>query len=190
MWIKNKKNILLIGSVILAISAITVYSTIFNKYVFGPNFTKYLQQATGKTMMVQKELKVTYDEKNFVITLSTPVDQKNELYANCFEEKLGGLFYKPTYGARQGEGKSLYGMMMNFTRDDGSDNNFIVVYGCNKDFKASSYEVKKVNSNEMIKEDISGQNYFLHSYQDIVYTLVTFKDSNDVDITDYFIYGI
>jgi len=65
-----------------------------------------------------------------------------------------------------------------------------VVYGHNKDFKASSYEVKKVNSNEILKEDISGQNYFLQTYQDIVFSLVTFKDSNNVDITDYFINGI
>ena len=180
----------MIGLVISAICIATLYLSIVNKYVFCQSFPKYLQKTTGKMIIVQKELKVTYDKKNFIITLSTPVDQKNELYANCFEEKLGGLFYKPTYGAMQGGSKSLYGMIKNFTRDDGSDNNFIVVYGYNKDFKAGSYEVKKLNSNEMIKEDISNQNYFLHTYQDIAYAFVTFKDSNDLDITNYFINGI
>lgn len=190
MWINNKEKIFLIGLILgLVIFAISIAVLhVSNQYVFGQDFSGYLQKTTGKTMIVQKEMKVTYDEKNFVITLCTPVDQKNELYADCFEEKLRGLFYKPTYGAMQGKSKSLYGMIENFTRD-GYHNNFIVVYGYNKDLKASSYEVKKVNSNEMIKEDISNQNYFLHTYQNIVYTLVTFKDSNDVDITGYFING-
>ncbi|KUO74279.1 MAG: hypothetical protein APF81_13715 [Desulfosporosinus sp. BRH_c37] len=189
MGIKNKKNIFIVGFVIIAIGALTVYSVTSNKYIFGQNFTKYLKQATGKTIMVQKELKVTYYEKNFVVILSTRVDQKNELYANCFEEKLGGLFYKPAYGAMQGESRSLYGMMINFIKDDGSDSNFKVVYGYNKDFKAISYEVKKAN-NEIIKEDISDQDYFLKTYQDIVYPAVTFENINNEDITNFFIYGI
>jgi hypothetical protein len=133
-------------------------------------------------------LTVTYDQKNFIVTLSTPVGQKNELYANCFKEKFGGLVYKPTYGAMQGESNSLYGMIVNYT-EDGSDNKFFVVYGYNKDLKAGSYELKKVKSNEFVMEDISQQEYFLKTYKDIVYPSVSFKDRDNNDISNFFITG-
>jgi len=179
--------ILLFGLVIIAIVTLIQYS---DKYVFDQNNIKYLQQLVGKELAVQKELKVTYDKKNFVIILCTPVmGPKIETHVQVFEEKMGGLFYKPTYESSKSKSRSLHGMMINFTRPS-SSNNFIVVYGYNKDFKANSYEVKKVNSDEIIKEDISDQEYFLQTYQDIVYPKVIFKDKDNKDISEYFINGV
>jgi hypothetical protein len=178
---------LFFGLVIIAIVILFQYS---DKYVFEQNYIKYLQQLVGKELVVQKELKVTYDEKNFLIILCSPVmGPKNETHVQVFEEKMGGLFYKPTYGSSKGKSRSLHGMMINFTRPSLS-NNFRVVYGYNKDFQAYSYEVKKVNSDEIIKEDISDQEYFLQTYQDIVYPKVIFKDKDNKDISEYFINGM
>jgi hypothetical protein len=73
--------------------------------------------------------------------------------------------------------------------EDGSDKNFDVVYGYNKDFKASSYEVKQVEDNEFLAKDISRQEYFLETYQGIVYAYVRFKDKDNTDISDLFING-
>lgn len=184
----KKKSMLIITLIAISFGVVSVYSSIASKYIFSQNFSKYLQQVSGEPMTIRNMLKVTYDKKNFIVTLSTPVDQKNELYANCFEEKIGGLLDEPTYGAMQGESKSLYGMIVNYTKD-GSDNRFYVLYGYNKDFKAASYEVKQIKNNEFIKEDISQQEYFLQTYKDIVYPSVSFKDQNNNDISNFFITG-
>jgi hypothetical protein len=185
---KSKKSMLIMALIAIVIGVVSSYLTISDKYVFSHNFNKYLQQVSGKPMSIRNELKVTYDNKNFIVLLSTPVDQRCELYATCFEDKFGGLLYKPTYGAMQGESKSLYGMIVNFTQD-GSDNRFYVVYGYNKDFKAGSYEVKQVKSNAFVKEDISQQEYFLQTFKDIVYAYVIFKDLDNNDISNLFITG-
>jgi hypothetical protein len=184
---KTKRHVILITAIVIGVLLFSV-SIIDSKYVLGKNFTDYLQKISGQPMNIRKELKVTYNNNNYVITLGTPVDKEDELYANTFEGKLAGLIYKPTYGALQGKSKSLYGMLQVYI-EDGSDKNFNVIYGYNKDFKAGSYEVQKFRTNQFVKEDISHQEYFLQTYQDIVYPLVAFKDQDDTDISNFFING-
>jgi len=157
-----------------------------NKIVFRSNFLKYVKKTSDQTMVLKKEIKVTYFKKNYVIILSTPEGKNEELYANCFEEKIGGLYYVPSYSASQGKCKSLYGAICNFM-NNGTDDKFIVVYGYNKDYMASSYSVESTLNQKPQAKDISKEEYFLDTYEDIVYGKVFFQDKNDKDITPLFI---
>ena len=181
-----KRKFFIAGFVIIVVVGIIGYSATLNHYIIGDNFVKYLQKSVGKQLVLQKELKATYDNKNFNVILCTPVGGPgSEIYVQVYKEKMNGLYYKPTYGARKGGSRSIYGMIMNYI-EDGSNNNFEVVYGYNEDFKADRYEVKKVNSEGVIVEDISGQNYFLKTFQDIMYPEITFRGRNNKDITNFF----
>ncbi|MFL0268939.1 hypothetical protein [Candidatus Clostridium radicumherbarum] len=183
----TRRNIIALTLLIGLIAAYFLYVGILKgDIVFNSNFQRYVEKVAGKQMSIKKELKVTYFNKNYTIVLSTPKNKDDELYANCFEEKMRGLYYKPTYGAFQGKSNSLYGMIDHFMNNENNDQ-FYVVYGYNRDLKAASYEVK-TNNGGLISIDIHDETYFLNTYKDIVYPVIFFRDSNKNDISRIF-YG-
>lgn len=155
-------------------------------YLFKKSIINYIQDVSGKPMIVKNEINAIYNNKKYLIILSTPINEPAILYVNCFEEKLFNLFYKSTYGVMQGNSRYLYGMLINFI-NDGTGDCFYIIYGYNKDKKATSFEIQIANTNNFIKVDISSQEYFLYTFENIVYPQVILKDRNNNDISSYFI---
>ena len=136
-------------------------------------------------MSIKSDDKFPYKGKAYRIIFSTPINKKDEIYLQCFEEKFNGLIYKPTYGSSQGESKSICGMTENVTNDVTNDC-FFVAYGYNKELKANNFSVSKAIDGEWITEDISKQEYFLYIYTNIVYGKMIFKDIHNNDLTELF----
>lgn len=180
--IKRYQRITIYTLLVVMIASIVFLNS--NLILHG-NTERYIERMTGHSITVKGDIKYIYKGKTYRIILSTQSDNKDEFYMQCFEEKLGGLLYKPSYAASRGGSKSLYGFTKNFV--DGSNDNFVIVYGYNKNFKANSFSVQKANDNENITCNISNQEFFLYAYTDIIYPKITFKDKQNNDITLAFV---
>lgn len=180
--IKRYQRITIFTLIVIMVISIAFINSGF---IWHTNITKNMEKMSGKPLTVKRNIEYLYKGKKYKIVLGTPKDKKDELYESSFEEKFGGLLYKPSYGAGQGGSKSLYNFVSNFIGS--SNENFMVVYGYNKDLKASNFSVQKTNGTGWITEDISNQEYFLFVYTDIVYAKIIFRDSQNNDITSTFI---
>jgi len=181
---KNKK-ITTVLFIIVLFSSVIMAVLFRNNLVYHSNIGSYIERLYRQPMTIRVDKELTYKGRTYRIIFSTPKDKKDELYVQCFEEKLNGNFYKPTYGAIQGKSKSLYGMICCYS-DDGTHNSFAVVYGYNKELKANSFNVKEADDGGWIAQDISKDEYFLYTYSNIVYPLVNFKDIHNNDINTIF----
>lgn len=179
--IKGKMGLAICILIILSISVTIFFIT--GKWVWHSNVSRYLDKRCNQTMIVRSDSEFSYKGKIYRIMFSTPKDKKDQLYLQCFEEKMNGLLYRPTYGSEQGECKALYGMTNHFV-NDGTNDSFIIVYGYNKGFKANNFSVRKASNGEWMTQDISKQEYYLYINDDIKYAEIVFKDERNNDITD------
>lgn len=182
--VKKKKNFILLAIVLLAIVIVSVFFK--SNLIWHSNMNKHLEKIYQKPISIKKDEVFSYKGKEYRIILSTSESKKDELYLQCFEQVLNGSFYKETYGARQGESKSLYGAVKNFI-NDGTQDSFVVIYGYNKELKANTFDVESTDNDKFITQNIFNEEYFLYTYSNIVYPFVGFKDSKNNDITEMFI---
>ncbi|GFP75375.1 hypothetical protein [Clostridium fungisolvens] len=181
--IKKAQKVLFLAFLILIIAVISYFNS---KLVWHTNAKSYIEKSYGKAMTTRVDTEYQYNGKKYKIIFSTSQNKKDELYLQCFEEKFNGLFYKPTYGAAQGNSTSLNGVTCHFI-DGSTDDKFLVFYGYNKNLQASNLSVEKTDKAHWITQDISKQEYFLYTYTNVIYPVTIFKDSQDNDITNNFI---
>ncbi|MDD7793099.1 hypothetical protein [Clostridium sp. 'White wine YQ'] len=172
---------------LLVFSFVVVLLLSRSHFILRSNVTTYINKIYKQEMSIKSDSEFSYKDNNYRIIFSTPVNKKDELYVQCFQEKFNGLVYIPTYGSAQGKSKSLCNMINHFLNNANGDS-FYVVYGYNKNFKASTFSVEKSTDGTLITEDISKKEYFLNTYTDITYGKITFKDANNNDISPFF-YG-
>lgn len=184
---KTKKKINFLIYILMFLSIIAVFT--FNKgnLVWYSNVNKYIDKIYYHPISIKSNTKFSYKGSNYRIIFGTSKDRKDDIYLQCFKEKLSGLFYEPTYGA--GGGSSVtsnprYGMTNHFIH--GSNESFFVIYGYNKDFKADNFSVIKTSDGKLITQDISKQEYFLYIYTNIEYGKIVFKDVHNNDISRLF----
>jgi hypothetical protein len=179
---KNKIYNIIYGLIFLSIIALFAFNK--SNLVWHSNVSRYIDKIHNQTISVKGDTKFSYKGKNYRIIFGTSEDKKDDLFLQCFQEKLNGLFYEPTYGAYQGKSKSLYGMTNHYIH--GENDSFFVVYGYNKEFEANNFSVRKTSDGEWITQDISKQEYFLYTYTNIEYTKIVFKDMHNNDISGMF----
>lgn len=181
--IKNKLSLLIYIFILLFIFAII--TSITGNWIWHSNVNRYINKIYKNQMSIKVDNGFSYKGRDYRIIFSTPKDKEDELYLQCFEEKFYGLIYIPTYGSRQGESKSLYGMICHFLNNSANDR-FFIVYGYNKNLKANNFSVRKTGDGKWITQDISKQKYFLYIYSKIEYAKIFFKDMYNNDLTAMF----
>lgn len=180
--IKNFHRITILTLLLFMVIAIILMNS---NFIWHTNAKNYVEKVYGQPIIVQKKIDYLYKNKKYRIILSTAKYRSNELFLQCFQVELGGLFYKPCYGSSQGDSMSLYGFTNNFIL--GSSDKFTIVYGYNQDLSAKNFSVKNISESGWVVQDISYQKYFLYAYSDISYGKIIFRDINNKDITSKFI---
>lgn len=185
---KDKGNRIYIIILIFILLSTTVVSFVVQgRIVWHSDVDRYIGKYYGKPVDIKSNIKYSYKGSNYRIVFGTSKGKKDYLFLQCFKEKLNGLIYEPTYGSGQGESTLLYSIIQHYIPAFHDTNeSFIVVSGYNKDFKASSFSVKKVSDGKWITQDISKQEYFTYIYTNIECPEIVFRDAQGKDISTFF----
>lgn len=112
MEMVNKKlklaSILISVILLFALGCTFYYQNIKKTIAYPSDIEKGVERYWNKDVTIRSEKDVTIYGRSFKLVLSTAADDSRYKYFNCFEQKLGGLYYRCYQGAEQGGEQCSY----------------------------------------------------------------------------------
>lgn len=178
----NQKRILIgvIGSIAL-LMIVSIYQ-ITNRYQYKliPYWyvNKYIDKAYKQDMIIQKSQMAKVNQSKYKIVFSTPKNRNSDLNLNCFKIVLGGAMYIDTLSQQGTKGQSKFSIAKHYFNTNNIVDYFVIVYGFNENYQASSYNLEIENDKSYITQNIENEKYFMHIYDKINFKNIQFSDSS------------
>jgi hypothetical protein len=181
--VKAKRILIgIIGGIALLMIVIAYQITNGYKYKLIPYWyvNKYIDNAHKQDMIIQKSQTVKINQSKYKIVFSTHKNKDSALNLNCFKVVLGGAMSIDTLSQQGTEGESRFSIAQHYFNTNNTIDYFVIVYGFNENYQASSYSIEIENDKRYITQNIENEKYFMHTYDKVNFTNIQFYDiSND-----------